>query len=94
MSDSFAHFEQQLTSSLRFLRVLLKICEHVTQQGIDVRNLKNARGHPVITEACKRKAQVQFDIGCCPPSSSKKKNSRLQRCGCAPSCVPKVYCIN
>lgn len=38
-SNSFAHFKDELTCSLRFVRVLVQIGEDVAQQGINVWNL-------------------------------------------------------
>lgn len=56
VSDSFAHFEQQQTCSLRFVGVLLQIWEHVTQQGINIWSLCDTTRQHFITEAQERKA--------------------------------------
>lgn len=56
VSDSFAHFEQQQTCSLRFIGVLLQIWEHMTQQGINIWNLCDTMRQHFITEAQERKA--------------------------------------
>lgn len=43
VSDSFAHLEQQLARSLRLVRVLLQVREHMSQQGIQIWNLGDTK---------------------------------------------------
>ena len=40
VSDSFAHLKQQLTCSLCLVRVLLQVWEHMSEQGIEIWNLR------------------------------------------------------